>query len=445
MIFSIYAIVTTGIVEHIEFMSWGTNLVYGKFFPIFYYYAMTAITFSLGMFIYHYIKLDKKERLKIIYFLEGLFIFMIITVLIHTVIRSLAGSDEYYRFGNYSAIVFVYFTAYAIAKHHLFNIRIFLTEIAFSLIMSAIVVQAGLSRGIFDLSVNIVILFITSYGGYLLLKSIRTEIKQKEDLAILAQELKEANEHLKEVDKLKDDFLSMASHELNTPIAAIEGYLSMILEEGMGGKIPEKARGYLDSVFVSSKRLASMVKDLLNVSRIESGRIHIIWEQKPVEDIVNQAITEVMSKAREAKHSLTFEEPKHKMPATWFDITRITEVVINILGNAIKYTDPGGKIVARVTNDEHKIVVSVEDNGKGIPKERQQAVFEKFTQVDVMKDEVKGTGLGMYISKRFIELMGGKIWFTSEGAGKGTTFYFSLPIIKEKPSDPHEGEGLVLK
>jgi signal transduction histidine kinase len=236
----------------------------------------------------------------------------------------------------------------------------------------------------------------------------------------------------------------MASHELNTPIAAIQGYLSMILVEGLGGKIPDKARSFLNSVFESAKRLGNMVKDLLNVSRIESGRIHIIWEQKPVEDVINQAITEVMSKAREAKHSLTFEKPKHKMPSTWFDVTRITEILINIIGNAIKYTDPGGKIVARVMNDDQKIVVSVQDNGRGIPKDKQNGVFEKFTQVDVLKDQVKGTGLGMYISKKFVELQKGKIWFTSDGEGKGTTFFFSMPILKEKPHDPHEGEDAVL-
>jgi signal transduction histidine kinase len=132
------------------------------------------------------------------------------------------------------------------------------------------------------------------------------------------------------------------------------------------------------------------------------------------------------------------------MPLTWFDVTRIMEVIINIIGNSIKYTDPGGKIEASVSADDKFITVAIKDNGRGIPKEKQDQVFSKFTQVDVLKDEVKGTGLGMYISKTFIELHKGKIWFESEGEGKGTTFFFSLPILKDKPVDPHEGEGAVL-
>jgi len=95
-------------------------------------------------------------------------------------------------------------------------------------------------------------------------------------------------------------------------------------------------------------------------------------------------------------------------------------------------------------HDEDKIVVSVEDNGRGIPKDKQNTVFEKFSQVDVLKDQVKGTGLGMYISKKFIELHNGKIWFHSEGEGKGTTFFFSLPILTKKPYDAHAGEDSVL-
>jgi signal transduction histidine kinase len=218
----------------------------------------------------------------------------------------------------------------------------------------------------------------------------------------------------------------------------------MILDEGIGGEIPPQAKGFLEKIYSASQRLAAMVKDLLNVSRIESGRIHLIYEQKPIEGLIDQAIGEILSKAKEVNQTLTFDKPTKAMPLTWFDVTRIIEVLINMIGNSIKYTQPGGKIEVSVSADTESITVAVEDNGRGIPKEKQDQVFSKFTQVDVLKDEVKGTGLGMYISKRFIELHKGKIWFESDGENKGTSFYFSLPIIKEKPVDPHEGEGAVL-
>jgi signal transduction histidine kinase len=374
----------------------------------------------------------------------GVLIMFFLMIVFNLVLPVFFKVSNFVYLGTYYVLPFVGFTTYAIIAKKLFDLKLILTELAVILVMIALAVQTLLSPTTEKVLLNAILFGLVTYGGYLLLKSVKEEIRRREQIQKLAKDLEAANEHLKEVDKLKDDFLSMASHELNTPIAAIKGYLSMILVEGLGGKIPSKARTYLESVYTSSERLANMVKDLLNVSRIESNRIHIIWEQKPLEDVINQAVTEVMSKAREAHHTLEFEATKRKMPLTWFDITRITEVLINILGNSIKYTPEGGKITVKAVNDDEKIVVSVKDNGKGIPKDRQKFVFEKFTQVDVLKDEVKGTGLGMYIAKRFIELHKGKIWFHSDGEGEGTTFFFSLPILKSKPFDPHKGEDAVL-
>ncbi|MFA6963761.1 MAG: ATP-binding protein [Patescibacteria group bacterium] len=424
--------------------SYGSNFESGSLFNLFAVNVSIVALYAVAILIIKYIKLGSEQKKQIKYMLYGIGLLSILNLIFNLLIPMLTHSFVYARFGTYSSLFFIIFTAYAILKTQLFDVKVIITEAAVVVINVISAIEVFTSGSLSEGALRSVLLIVLASGSVWLVKSVKREIQQRKEIEKLAEELKEANEHLKEVDKLKDDFLSMASHELNTPIAAIQGYLSMILVEGLGGKIPDKARGFLNSVFESAKRLGNMVKDLLNVSRIESGRIHIIWEQKPIEDVINQAVTEVMSKALEAKHSLTFEKPKHKMPSTWFDVTRITEVLINIIGNAIKYTDPGGKIVARVMNDDQKIVVSVQDNGRGIPKDKQTGVFEKFTQVDVLKDQVKGTGLGMYISKKFIELQKGKIWFTSEGEGKGTTFFFTMPILKEKPHDPHEGEDAVL-
>lgn len=432
------------IVEGMKFTTHGNNPIFGRAQIAYYLWIAFAMVTIIRLLIGKYIESPKDILSKIQFFIIGFIIFITMNLVFNVTLPIVRGSIEFWQLGNFSSIFLLGFTAYAIMKHQLFNIKLIATESIVIILSIGLLVEIFLSSNFLEGLLKGIIWILATYGGYALIKSVKREIEQKEKLAKLSKDLEKANEHLKEVDKLKDDFLSMASHELNTPIAAIEGYLSMILQEGIGGKIPPKAREYLESVFNSSQRLASMVKDLLNVSRIESGRIHIIYEQKQVEDVIDQAVMEVMSKAREAKHTLTFEKPKKKMPMTWIDVTRITEILINILGNSIKYTPNGGKITVKCVSDNDKIVVSVEDNGKGIPKDRAKAVFEKFTQVDVMKDEVKGTGLGMYIAKKFIELMHGQIWFNSDGAGKGTTFYFSLPIVKNKPFDPHEGEDAVL-
>lgn len=411
----------------------------------FYIYVLIATGYILYSLIKKYRFLNQADKKKITYILIGIFLFALFNVVFNVLFPVLlSNGKDFYQFGDYSTIFLVIFTGYSITRHQLFNIKVIATQSIVIVLSLALFIQTFISDTLVESLLKGMIWLLSTYAGYELIKSVKQEIRQKEELAKLAKELELANKHLQEVDQLKDDFLSMASHELNTPIAAIEGYLSMILDEGMAGKVTGKLKAYLDSVYFSSQRLARLVKDLLNVSRIESGRIHLVYEEKPIEDIIDQAVMEIAPKVKEMNHTLTFERPKKPLPKTWFDITRITEIVINMLGNSIKYTDKGGKIVIKALSDDQKIVVSVEDNGKGIPKDKANRVFEKFTQVDVLKDEVKGTGLGMFIAKKFIELHKGKIWFHSDGAGKGTTFYFSLPILTKKPYDPHEGEGLVL-
>lgn len=445
LFFGSISVFTNLIVTSTEFKNWGGFPLFSSWGWFVFYGHVILLTILINIVLVRsYAVSSQENKTKIQYFLSGLVFFAVFNFIFNVVLPIFWGNYKYYYFGNYSTIVLLVLTAYAIVKRQLFNIKVIATESVVVVLSIGLLIEVFVSNSVVETLVKAIIWLLATYGGYQLIKSVKVEIKQREDLAVLAKQLEDANNHLKEIDKLKDDFLSMASHELNTPIAAIEGYLSMILQEGMGGKIPDKAREYLQTVFTSSQRLASLVKDLLNVSRIESGRIHIIYEQKQITAVIDQAIMEVMSKAREAKHSLTFEKPIKPIPLTYFDVTRVTEIMINMLGNSIKYTPPGGKIVVKAVSDDKKIVVSVEDNGKGIPKDRVNAVFQKFTQVDVMKDEVKGTGLGMYIAKKFIELMNGQIWFQSPGENKGTTFYISLPVLAEKPADPHEGEGEVL-
>lgn len=349
--------------------------------------------------------------------------------------------------GNFLTFLFVVLMTVSILYFKAFNLNmveaVLFASILAILSFAEIITASGLQTIIYK-----IIVFITvSLVGYALIKSVNKEIKQREELANLANALEKANTKLEELDEQKDNFISMASHELNTPVAAIEGYLSMIIDEKMGGEINPKMREYLGNVYISSKRLAAMIKDLLNVSRIESNRIHIIYEEAQIEDTIKQSIAEIKPKADEVKHTLTFKEPEHKLPKTWFDVPRITEVLINMLGNSIKYTEPGGKITVEAHADADKIVVSVTDNGRGIPKEDYDKIFEKFMQVNVLTDQIKGTGLGMFITKNLVELHKGKLWFKSstDADDHGTTFYFSLPILKEKPADPHEGEGALFQ
>lgn len=424
---------------------YGSNFKEGPLFYLFVinvsFYAFYAVT----MLIVKLFRSNHREKQQVKLMLSGIGLLCLLNMVFSLFIPMLTNSFMYARFGTYSAILFIGFTAYAILKTRIFDVRVIMTEIAVIIINVISAIQIFTSKSISEGILKALFLFVLLIGSYWLIRSVKKEILQREELEHLAKKLEEANAHLKELDELKDDFLGMASHELNSPLAAIEGYLSMILEEGIGGTdLNPQTREYLDRINKSAIRLTAIVKDLLNVSRIESGRIHLIYADIQIEDLIQSSIDEIMPKVEEMHHQITFNKPEQSLPKTWLDNTRITEVVINILSNAVKYTPDGGKIDVCVEGKGNELIISIKDTGKGIPKDKTDRVFQKFTQVDVMKDEIKGTGLGMYISKKFIELHKGKIWFESEGEGRGTAFYFSLPIIKEKPHDPNEGEGPIL-
>ncbi len=275
--------------------------------------------------------------------------------------------------------------------------------------------------------------------NYSIAKAISDDLSLAVQRAQAFEQLKAANEYLAQLDKMKDEFISMASHELNTPLAAIEGYLSMILDEGMG-KIDKQSRIYLSRAYASSKRLAELILDLLNVSRIEQGRLKMKYSQASLEEMIQSVIHELQIKADGKKIYLKVEATKD-LPKLWCDPDRIREVIVNLTGNALKFTDKGGVTIKATQPDPNNIRVEVSDTGRGIAKEDQPKLFQKFSQVKREIDEHQGTGLGLYISKNFVELHKGKIWVESE-AGKGATFMFELPLIKEPPK---EVDGAILE
>ena len=275
--------------------------------------------------------------------------------------------------------------------------------------------------------------------NYAIAKAISDDLSLAVQRAQAFEQLKAANEYLAQLDKMKDEFISMASHELNTPLAAIEGYLSMILDEGMG-KIDKQSRTYLNRAYASSKRLAELILDLLNVSRIEQGRLKMKYEQIAIAEMVESVIHELQIKADGKKIYLKMDITKD-LPKIWCDPDRIREVIVNLTGNAIKFTDKGGITIKASQPDPKSIRIQVVDTGRGIAKEDQAKLFQKFSQVKREVDEHQGSGLGLYISKNFVELHSGKIWVDSE-TGKGATFSFELPLIQEPPK---EVRGAVLE
>jgi len=241
------------------------------------------------------------------------------------------------------------------------------------------------------------------------------------------RELKRAYEELKALDKAKSEFISMASHQLRTPLSAIKGYISMLIE-GSYGQISEKTREKLINVFQSNERLIRIVNDLLSISKIELGKMELDLSLCQIEDLIQSCYEEMRIEAEKKGLKFIFEKPKTPLPKIKIDSLKIRQVILNLIDNAIRYT-PEGEITIKLQMVNGKLQIVVKDTGEGLTKEEQRDIFEGFTRGSAgIAYFIEGAGLGLYLAKKFLELHQGKIWAESKGKGKGSTFFVELPM-----------------
>lgn len=232
------------------------------------------------------------------------------------------------------------------------------------------------------------------------------------------------------IEKLKTEFVSIAAHQLRTPLSAIKWSLKMLLDGDMG-VLSHDQKDLVEKSFRSNERMIFLINDLLNVTRIEEGKY--VHEQKlaDIVEILTETAETAKDEAAQKGFTLEFTIPKEKPPLILIDIEGMRLVLQNLTENAIRYTPPGGTVTISLAHTDKDIVVSVHDTGVGIPQEDQSRIFTKFFRGDnVVRMETEGTGLGLFIAKNIVEAHGGKIWFDS-APGKGSTFSFSLPIPRE--------------
>ena len=265
-------------------------------------------------------------------------------------------------------------------------------------------------------------------------------------LSDVTQEVYKMNSRLHDLDKLKDDFVSIASHELRTPMTAIRSYAWMALNRS-DIELSDKMKKYLQRTLVSTERLINLVNDMLNVSRIESGRLEISPQVMDLQNLMGEVLVEIDAKAKEK--NLHIEIGNTQIPKVFADPNKVHQILLNLLGNALKFTKESGKISIDYFNDGYFLEISIKDDGVGVSKEDLARLFKKFSRLDnsyVAASSAGGTGLGLFICKSLVELMKGKIWAKSDGENKGTTFVFSLPIatpqvLKEAEKYHYKPEG----
>src|SRR5215470_8282781 len=262
-----------------------------------------------------------------------------------------------------------------------------------------------------------------------LIKAFAAQSVQAIENARLFSALHEKSLQLEIESRHKSQFLANMSHELRTPLNAILGYTELVLDR-IYGDIPDRMRGVMERVQVNGRHLLGLINDVLDLAKIEAGQLTLEMAEYSMKDVVEGVLDAVEPLAGEKRITLT-SEISPDLPPGWGDERRLAQVLLNLIGNAIKFTD-SGKVSIRASTSDQSLLVAVRDTGSGISEADQGRIFDEFQQADSSSIRRKGgTGLGLSIAKRIIEMHGGSIWVAS-ALGEGSTFSFTLPTSKEK-------------
>ena len=328
--------------------------------------------------------------------------------------------------------VFLLIITFNIIEQGAFKLRgnsIVLSQLLFFIFSAVAIFSLVLTDDRYEFGVTAVSTTLTLGFGVLLLRSAKREAKQREQIEQLAQDLARANDRLRELDKAKSEFVSIASHQLRSPLTSIRGYASMLVE-GSFGKLPTKALEASARIEESAKLMVLSVEDYLNVSRIESGNMKYNLSDFDVKEMTEHICDDMRPEAMKKGLVLLFRSDLSGTGTVNADVGKTNQIIQNLLNNSLKYT-PKGSINVFVRDDikKKRIYVSITDTGIGMSEKTADSLFQKFSRADNANSvNVSGTGLGLFVALKMAEQMGGTISCESEGDGKGSTFTFELPL-----------------
>ncbi len=375
--------------------------------------------------------------------------------------RGLSYAFQVEQYGLFGMPVFLIFIAYLIARFGVFKIKVVGAQILVVMLVLSVGSQLFFAQNKLGFILTSITLVLLLVFGYILVRLVKKDVvhmkalevankeisERKEQLQMMADSLAGANDQLRKLDNAKTEFISIASHQLRTPVTAIKGFVSLILE-GSYGEISKDAQGALEKVYISSERLVALIEDLLNVSRIESGRMTFVFEKADADKLLRELYENFILIAKTKKLYLELNLPETSLPEIVMDYAKIRELVSNFIDNALKYTEKGGVTVKTEIRDEGMVIdengavivgrkssfgkmlrITVSDTGIGIPKEEIPYLFKKFSRgKDVSRLHVGGTGLGLYVGKAIAQAHHGQVWVESDGAGLGSRFIIEIPV-----------------
>lgn len=412
----------------------------GILFPIFAFWLFAMMVISMRKTLVMYWKTEGVTKAQWRYVMYGTFATYLSIIASNFILAGMFRNTALLKYTPLYSLPLVVATAYAIVTHNLFNIKVLATQ-AFVVIISIVYFAKFLvSTNISDRATDGLILLATVVFGYMLVKSVKEEVRAREEVRELANqlaqtnwELAKSNEQLKIIDQRKSEFVSIVSHQLRTPITAIKGYSSLMLEETYG-KLPDPFRDPITKIFHSAERLAKMVSEFLDISKIEQGTM--TYDMKPVNilSVLTDLVDDFTSVANAKGLALEFHHPKNEHFVAVVDEGKIRQVFSNLIDNSIKYTRKGSIDITLKKNDiAGKITVEIRDTGIGLSHDDIHHLFGKFTRgTGGQRQNTEGSGLGLYVAKKMLEAQDGKIWIDSRGPDMGSVFTVEL---KEQSED----------
>lgn len=363
--------------------------------------------------------IDKK---KIAYFAVGVITFLL-AFTSGNIIGSITEDWEIAQYGLFGMPIFIALLGYLIVRFKVFKVKVIATQaLIWSLwiMIGAIlfVAQTNATRIVTAATEVLAIIF-----GIMLIKSVKREVAQREELQQLTQELAQKNQKLQELDVQKSQFLSFASHDLKSPVNVIKQFASLILDKTYS--TPEKIMETAQKIKSNAERAVGLVDDFLDLRRLEDGKMEYAFEKKNVVTLVHDIVEDFKVLAKQQKNiDVIFTSTRNEVLAN-LDVSRFSQVIQNLLSNSLKYTELG-TIVVSIKDEQSTALIEVKDTGIGMSAELIPTLFEQFHRAPGVAKKIQGTGLGLYISKQIVLGHGGEIWVSSEGAGKGSSFFVRI-------------------
>ena len=403
-----------------------SQAILGPAIAIFGIAAFGLVIGALFLLIRGTMKAQGLEKKQFWLILGGAAITFLLLIVVNLILPIVFKQVKYIPLAALFFFPFIAFTTYAVVKHHLLNVKVISTEIlAFALAIitfSEIIFSQNLEETLFRSGEFLLVLMF----GILLIKSVLQEVKQREELERLNAKIEDANKQLEQLSRFKSELLSLASHQIRSPLAAIKGFTSLIAD-GTYGAIDPRAKEAVIKVGHSADELIGLINTLLDIRKVEEGKMDYKFAPTRIDTMAHDVV-ELLRPLAEMKHlEFTLETPSAPLFVN-ADAEKLKQVIQNLVDNAVKYT-PAGFVHVTLASEAGKVMLSVADSGLGVPASLLPVLFEEFVRDERVKKQIRGTGLGLYIARKIAEAHQGTISAASPGEGKGSTFSVVLPMV----------------